>query len=108
MPNDTAAGEAAREPNLFRQHHERAIALFKQDRFGDAVPAFRLALEVRRDPGALHNLGAAYAKLGKLEDAVACFREAVGAAPDGVGGHKNLGAALQELGRLDEAAGPLA
>src|SRR3954447_12359237 len=93
----TPTDAAGREPDLFHRPYERAVALFKQGRFEDAVVAFRRALEVRRDPGALHNLGVAYAKLGKLEDAVACFREAVQAAPDVVGNHRSLGVALQDL-----------
>jgi tetratricopeptide (TPR) repeat protein len=50
-----------------------------------------------------NNLGAALFKQGKLEEAVAAFREAIRLQPDDAGAHIYLGNALRMQGKLDEA-----
>jgi tetratricopeptide (TPR) repeat protein/SAM-dependent methyltransferase len=49
--------------------------------------------------------GAALQAAGKLDAAIAAFREALALDPDLPATHYNLGAALQTAGRLEEAAG---
>ena len=50
-----------------------------------------------------NNLGTALADLGRLDDAIACYRAALRIRPDYADAHHNLGNALKEQGRLDEA-----
>jgi tetratricopeptide (TPR) repeat protein len=47
--------------------------------------------------------GAVLAALGRHEEAIASYREALGLRPDYARAHNNLAIALQTLGRLDEA-----
>jgi len=55
------------------------------------------------DPGARNNLGNALAEQGRLDEAVAQFREALRLMPDYDDPHQNLGNALYKLGRPAEA-----
>src|SRR2546422_7567665 len=41
-----------------------------------------------------HNMGEAYRTAGKLEDAIACYRQALALKPDYAEAHTNLGIAL--------------
>src|SRR5580704_17338660 len=92
----------AGESGLFDKYNARGTAQFKENKFADAALSWRRALELRRDAGTSHNLGVALAKLGKLEEAVASFREALELTPQTPGSHKNLGLALREQGKLTE------
>ena len=55
-------------------------------------------------PEALNNMGNVLAKMGRLEDALLSFREAVAQKPDYAIAYNHLGGTLLGLGRLDEAA----
>ena len=48
-------------------------------------------------------LGITLQELGRLDEALASYNQAVALKPDYAKAHSNLGATLQELGRLDEA-----
>src|SRR5207245_2257744 len=50
-----------------------------------------------------HNLGEAYRATGKLEDAIAAYRQALALKPDYAEAHKSLGIVLWDQGKLDEA-----
>ena len=53
---------------------------------------------------ARNNLGTVFLQKGRLEEAVACFQEALEIQPDSPNAHFNLGHILLKQGRLDEAA----
>ena len=53
--------------------------------------------------GSHYNLGNLLSKQGRLDEAVAAYRQAIGIKPDYADAHSNLGAALAAQGRLDEA-----
>jgi len=57
-----------------------------------------------RDASAHNNLGLAWQRTGRYEDAAREHREAIRLNPDLAAAHYNLGIALGALGRLDEAA----
>ena len=60
--------------------------------------------EARPENGRAHNnLGNAYLAEGRLDDAAACYREAIRLAPDAVDAHSNLGGILLRTGRIPEA-----
>src|SRR5213593_3157864 len=50
-----------------------------------------------------HNMGEAYRTAGKLEDAIACYRQALALKPDYAEAHTNLGIALWDQGKVAEA-----
>ena len=76
-------------------------------------PSDRLALQealmrarLAKYPGdfvALANLGAAFHSAGRIDEAIAAFRDALHARPDHAAARNNLGAALLAAGRTDEA-----
>jgi tetratricopeptide (TPR) repeat protein len=55
-------------------------------------------------PEAHNNLGNALKDQGRLDEAVACYREALRLQPNYAVAHSNLGVALMEQGQLAEAA----
>src|SRR4051812_10858031 len=55
------------DPARFDQYNAHGLDLFKDEKFADAVLSFRQALELRKDPTTLHNLGVAFAKLRQLD-----------------------------------------
>ena len=55
------------------------------------------------NPRAHNNLGAGLAESGKIEEAMAHYREALRITPDYPGAHNNTGSALVKQGKLDEA-----
>ena len=52
---------------------------------------------------AYSNLGATLKELGRLDEALASYNQAIALKPDFAEAHSNLGNTLKELGRLDEA-----
>ena len=58
-------------------------------------------MELKPDYAEAHNnLGNAFKDLGKLDEAVACYRRALELKPDYAEAHNNLGSALEEIGDL--------
>jgi tetratricopeptide (TPR) repeat protein len=55
------------------------------------------------DAEAYNNLGVALAKLGKRDEAIACYRKALEIEPDYAYAQRNLGENLYQQGKLDEA-----
>jgi len=60
------------------------------------------------DPKLHNNLGSACVKVGRLDEAVAEFREAIGLKHDYIKARRNLGDALKQQGKLDEALAEVA
>ena len=54
-------------------------------------------------PEAHNNLGVTLKELGRLDEALASYNQAIALKPDYAEPHNNLGVALTDLGRLDEA-----
>ncbi len=83
----------------------RAIAAHRAGRLGEAIAAYRSALELwPRFPEAHNNLGLALRAAGRAQDAVASYRQAIALQPGYAAAQSNLAALLVELG---DAAGAL-
>ncbi len=97
-----AAGEAAAQAaRLFDQ----AAALHRAGRLGDAVEAYRQAVEAKPDHiGALCNLGIALRQSGRVNDALAAYRKALALAPESADVQYNLGVVLSAVGQFEDAA----
>ena len=81
-----------------------AVALSHGD-YTAAVQYYSRLVNVAPDVyEAWFNLGIAYQKTGRLEQAMNAYREAGKVRPDAVEANANLGAALQERGDLEGAA----
>ena len=102
LPKTQEASGSSRSPS--QALINTLLWLHQERRFIDAE---KLALEITqgfpRDAAAHSNLGATQRKLGKLDEAVGSYRQAIALKPDLAEAHNNLGITLQKLGRVDEA-----
>lgn len=70
----------------------------------DSLPVLQKAAEfMPNDAEAHYNLGEAFMRLGRLNEAEAGYRRVLQIRPDIIGAHVNLGMILYELGLLNEA-----
>ncbi len=89
----------------FYRISDRALALYRQGRFEDAISEWKKALELDpQDAAAISNLGAALHGAGRLDDAAREFARALELDPDNVRAHTNIGIALARSKKYDEAA----
>jgi Tfp pilus assembly protein PilF len=90
--------------------HNLGIALAQQNRFDDAIAAYKKALTFptyTTPEVAYYNMGEAYIRLGKPQEAQESFRAAIQLEPTMVAAHYGLGLALSQGGRRDEAKAAL-
>jgi len=86
--------------------HNLGIALAQQNRFDDAIAVYKKALAYptyTTPEVAYYNMGEAYIRLGKPQEAQESFRAAIQLEPTMVAAHYGLGLALSQGGRRDEA-----
>ena len=79
-------------------------ALLKQERWEDAVEAFRKSIALdASNAWPHHHLGDALARLGHLSESMVAYEQALALSPKSPWTLKNLGNALSRLGRWEEA-----
>lgn len=79
--------------------HMQGIALYRADRFAEAVALFDRALGIRPDfPGCLNSKGFALQDMGRMPEALAAFAKAVELAPEMDMARLNLAMAQLKLG----------
>jgi Tfp pilus assembly protein PilF len=86
--------------------HNLGIALAQQSRFDDAIATYKKALTYptyTTPEVAYYNMGEAYIRLGKPQEAQESFRAAIQLEPTMVAAHYGLGLALSQGGRKDDA-----
>jgi protein O-GlcNAc transferase len=86
--------------------HNLGIALAQQGRFEDAIAAYKKALNFPTyvtPEVAYYNMGEAFIRLGKAQEAQEAFRAAIQLEPTMVAAHYGLGLALSQGGRRDDA-----
>lgn len=86
--------------------HNLGIALAQQNRFEDAVAAYKKALTFptyTTPEVAYYNMGEAFIRLNKPQEAQEAFGAAIQLEPTMVAAHYGLGLALSQGGRRDEA-----
>jgi Flp pilus assembly protein TadD len=96
----------SRNPSSWMAHNNLGVLKLRGSSadLDQAIGHFRDALRLYPDhAGAHNNLGVAYQRLGRFEDARSEHSEAVRLQPDNVEARYNLGMDAQALGRLDEA-----
>jgi len=87
-------------------HHNLGIALAQQSRFEDAIAAYKKALSFptyTTPEVAYYNMGEAYIRLQKPQEAEESFRAAIQLEPVMIAAHYGLGLALSQAGRRDDA-----
>jgi predicted O-linked N-acetylglucosamine transferase (SPINDLY family) len=72
-------------------------------RYDLALELIRQAIRGNAHPVYFSNLGVALNDQGKLEEAIAAYRQAISIKPDFAEAYSNLGNSLNEQGKLDEA-----
>ena len=79
------------EPRHFGARYELALLLSRRQRFEEAIVEILKALEVRSQFSEAHNnLGSFYQNLGKVDEAIAAYQQAIANAPDNVVARQNL------------------
>ena len=86
--------------------HNLGTALAQQGKFDDAIVAYKKALTFptyTTPEVAYYNMGEAYIRLRKPQEAIESFRAAIQLEPVMVAAHYGLGLALSQAGRRDDA-----
>jgi len=92
-------------PNAFAVHNLYGNALAGQNKFKDAVAAFRKALAIDASVAELHfNVGILLTNLNRTEEAITSYKKAVKLKPSLTDAHYNLGTALQAESKFEQAA----
>ena len=90
---------------LFREKLVALTVLFKQEKFQECRAQCEvLAKQFPNEPNTANLLGATYAALGQMDQAIASYKKALQSWPDFAEVHSNLGDALLGLGKTGEAA----
>jgi tetratricopeptide (TPR) repeat protein len=107
---NTSRGGAAipateqRSPANRKQIFLRGNEAFAREAYEEAAACYQELLEFApRDVDALHNLGAAFAKLSRLAEAERCLRQALDIKREHVQAHVTLGIVLRERGESAES-----
>lgn len=89
-------------------YYAEGVSLVRQERFHEALTAFRLALRERPDDAApLEQMGVVYTRIGMTDEALKAYRKALEREPDSAGAHYGLGFLLLHRGQQEEAEGHL-
>jgi tetratricopeptide (TPR) repeat protein len=93
------------QPKSGDAHYNLARSQELQGKYEAAAAAYRRALKFGRakQPDTCNNLGNVYRALGRHEEALDCYRQALAADPRHTVALNNQGAALQALARFDAA-----
>ena len=91
------------QPNHADALHLLGVVAHQLGRHDLAVELIRQAIQQNGQPSYFFNLGKVFFSHGKLNEAVAAYRQAISVKPDFAEAHSNLGNALSEQSRFDEA-----
>lgn len=92
-------------PNTLVLHNFYGNALAGQNKFMDAVKAFRKALQIDPTVAELHlNVAILLTNLNRTDEAITSYKKTVQLKPSLTDAHYNLGTALQGQGKFDQAA----
>lgn len=92
------------EPNNADARHLLGMALFREEKFDQAIEAIQRAIELAPNRAIFHrNLGAVLAGAGRHTEAVATLEAALRITPNSPEACNNLAIVLETLGRFDEA-----
>ncbi len=98
--------ELPNEPAGFQEHFERAVKLYEDGRYDEALLAFKAAARLRpNEPEAHYGCGVALAHIGRerYEEALEAFQKAIALLPNLPKAYSALGVVLGLLGRNEES-----
>ena len=91
-------------PNKFEGHYRAALALLRSEQFEKALVELDAAIALAPKYGDLHNFrGVALCELGRVDEGIAAFREAVARNADHTIARLNLAFALLRAGQFKDA-----
>jgi predicted O-linked N-acetylglucosamine transferase (SPINDLY family) len=93
-------------PDYGDAHYTLANLLKRSGNLEEALKHYQQVIEqvLEYAPEALNNMGTTLRRLGRVEEAVSCFRRAIEGRAPYFEAHINLADALEQAGRLEEAA----
>ena len=94
----------ALDPQFAPAHFNLAVSLLRSDELDEAADQYRAALAIKPTAETYNGLGFVLGEQGKVDEAIARFREAIATNPKYTAAHNNLAGSLIKQGRLDEAA----
>jgi tetratricopeptide (TPR) repeat protein len=90
-------------PKLFAAQNDLALAYAKAGELDQAAAHFALALQLTNSPGTLMNFGSVQERLGKLDEAIQCYRQVTTQCPTQAVAWHRLATALSTAGHADQA-----
>lgn len=101
----TTKGPGPLEPSRkARTYYERGVSLSKDERYQEALSAFKKAVSLYPDYGnAYYNMGIIYHDLDRAERAIQAYRKAIEINPKDAAAHMNLGNIYLRQGQLSVA-----
>ena len=90
-------------PNHFEALHSLGILRYQSGQIDEAERLIGAAIAIEPRADAIYNRACLLLKLGRTEDAIGCFGEAIAVKPDYVEALTNRGGALMQLQRYAEA-----
>jgi len=91
------------DPDHPTANHNLGSIYLRSARNQDALPLFRKVFEVTRDARSANSLGFVYLNLGRMDEAIATFKEAHQLNPSLPSAVQNLGESYEKIGKGDEA-----
>ncbi len=92
------------EPQHSQALAQLGLLLLERSAWDEAADVLAAAVAIKPVAYVLANLGIARYRQGRLDEAIACYEQAIDLDPSLAIAHNNLATALQEAGRADEAA----
>jgi tetratricopeptide (TPR) repeat protein len=96
-----------KSPLKFRSHNNLGIALHDAGQFKNAIDCYQTAINIDPDhidiAATLNNIGSAWLKLGRADEAISYFNQALNRNPLFASAQINLGAALITKNQIPEA-----
>ena len=95
------------KPDYVEAHYNLGIALARIGRIQEAIGTVRAgaADQARLRQGAQQSRGSPCRKLGRIQEAIAHYEQALRIKPDYAEAHNNLGIALAQTGKIEDAIG---
>ena len=94
----------ALKPDFANAIEKLGLAYFKQKRFADAIQSFEQLKTYKPDAKTYNYLGESYLEIGKTQESLEAFNNAVGYNPDFDKARYNLGKAYLKSGDRDSAS----
>jgi len=91
------------DPRCASAHFNLAVALLRGEKLEEAAAHYKAALEVKPNAETYNGLGFVLSRQGRIDAAIAQFREAIRANPKYTAAYNNLAENLVKLGKLEEA-----